>query len=189
MVSITGLTADKMAEIDGLSLIDADVVGTDLILTKRNMDTINAGNVKGLTGASGLTSNYYYARSNSSLSLVNTAITTVDGWAFYEGLPTLVSISSGTNFTINQAGIYLIYFSLTFNSGANSRRIPFIYKGSTELRRVDLYSYTGGMEYSVSHFCMLNVGDVITFKAYQNSGAALTLAGSNIHDATLVKIA
>ena len=53
MATVTGLTAARMLEIEGESVVDGDVVGGDLILTKHNGETINAGNVEGPQGPQG----------------------------------------------------------------------------------------------------------------------------------------
>lgn len=50
MATVTGLTAQRMAEIEGQSVVDGEVVGNDLVLTKHNGQTINAGNVRGTPG-------------------------------------------------------------------------------------------------------------------------------------------
>lgn len=53
MATITGLTADRMLEIEAASVIDGDVVGDDLILTTKGGSQINAGNVRGPQGVAG----------------------------------------------------------------------------------------------------------------------------------------
>lgn len=50
MATVTGLTAARMAEIEAASVIDGDVVGDNLILTKKDGTQINAGVVKGPPG-------------------------------------------------------------------------------------------------------------------------------------------
>jgi len=55
MPTITGYTAARMAIIEAESIIDGDVVGDDLILTRRDGTPINAGNVRGLQGVPGPT--------------------------------------------------------------------------------------------------------------------------------------
>jgi hypothetical protein len=46
MTSITGLTAARMLAIEGASIVDGEIVGEDLILTKHDASTTNAGSVK-----------------------------------------------------------------------------------------------------------------------------------------------
>jgi hypothetical protein len=53
MASVTGYTAAKMEELADANIVDGEVVGDDLILTRRNLTQINAGNVRGATGPTG----------------------------------------------------------------------------------------------------------------------------------------
>lgn len=53
MSTITGLTADRMLDIEANSVVDGEVVVDDLILTKHDGSTINAGNVRGPVGPAG----------------------------------------------------------------------------------------------------------------------------------------
>lgn len=54
MTTITGLTAERMIEIEDASVVSGTVVTDDLILTNHGGDTINAGNVRGPQGPQGL---------------------------------------------------------------------------------------------------------------------------------------
>ena len=53
MATITGLTADRMIEIEAASVVDGDVIDGELILTKHDGSTINAGSVAGPPGPMG----------------------------------------------------------------------------------------------------------------------------------------
>lgn len=53
MGTITGLTADRMLDIEAASVVDGSVVGDNLILEKFDGSTINAGNVRGAAGTNG----------------------------------------------------------------------------------------------------------------------------------------
>jgi microcystin-dependent protein len=53
MATITGLTAERMQEIEAASIIDGEIVGGNLILTKHDGTTINAGPVTGPPGPAG----------------------------------------------------------------------------------------------------------------------------------------
>lgn len=53
MATITGLTADRMLEIEDASIVDGDVIAGDLILTKHGGAQINAGSVIGPEGPQG----------------------------------------------------------------------------------------------------------------------------------------
>ena len=53
MATITGLTAARMLEIEAASIVDGDIVGDDLFLTKHDGSVVNAGNVRGPQGVAG----------------------------------------------------------------------------------------------------------------------------------------
>jgi hypothetical protein len=53
MTTVTSLTADRMLAIEAASVVDGDVVGDNLILTKHDGSQINAGSVRGPQGAPG----------------------------------------------------------------------------------------------------------------------------------------
>lgn len=53
MATITGLTAERMLEIEAASIIDGEVVGDHLILEKHDGTLIDAGSVVGPTGPTG----------------------------------------------------------------------------------------------------------------------------------------
>jgi microcystin-dependent protein len=53
MATVTGLTAERMLEIEAASVVDGEVVSGNLILTKHDGSTINAGPVIGPAGPSG----------------------------------------------------------------------------------------------------------------------------------------
>jgi len=53
MATITGLTAERMLEIEAASVVDGDIVGNDLILARQDGSIINAGNVRGPAGPTG----------------------------------------------------------------------------------------------------------------------------------------
>lgn len=54
MATVTGLTAERMAEIVAASIMSGEVVGNDLILTRYDEATVNAGNVRGPQGLQGI---------------------------------------------------------------------------------------------------------------------------------------
>lgn len=54
MATVRALSADRMEAIEAASVVDGEVVGDDLILTRFDTSTINAGNVRGATGSPGV---------------------------------------------------------------------------------------------------------------------------------------
>jgi hypothetical protein len=55
MATVTVYTSARMAAIEANAIVSGAVVGNDLILTKYNAATINAGNVRGAQGIQGNT--------------------------------------------------------------------------------------------------------------------------------------
>lgn len=53
MATVTGYTAEHMDELADANIVDGDVVGDNLILTRRDGSTINAGSVRGPQGPPG----------------------------------------------------------------------------------------------------------------------------------------
>lgn len=53
MATVNGLTAERMMAIEAGSVVDGAIVGDDLILTKHDGSTINAGGVRGNPGVNG----------------------------------------------------------------------------------------------------------------------------------------
>jgi Concanavalin A-like lectin/glucanases superfamily len=53
MTTVTGMTASRMMEIEAASVVDGDVVGDELILTRHDGQQINAGSVRGPQGIQG----------------------------------------------------------------------------------------------------------------------------------------
>jgi hypothetical protein len=53
MATVTGLTADRMLEIEAESVVDGTIIGGELILTKHDGSTIDAGSVIGPPGPEG----------------------------------------------------------------------------------------------------------------------------------------
>ena len=53
MATVTGLTAERMLAIEGASVVDGEVIGNNLILTKHDGSQIDAGPVIGPQGPAG----------------------------------------------------------------------------------------------------------------------------------------
>ncbi len=53
MATITGYTAERMKEIEDSAIVDGDIVGNDLVLSRRDGAQINAGSVIGPVGPQG----------------------------------------------------------------------------------------------------------------------------------------
>lgn len=68
MATITGYTAARMKAIEDAVIVDGDVVGDNLILTRYDGGTINAGSVRGATGSTGPTGEVTTAAMNAALT-------------------------------------------------------------------------------------------------------------------------
>jgi len=56
MTTVTGFTSTRLAAMEAATIIDGDIVGNNLILTRHDGTTVDAGNVRGPTGSPGVTS-------------------------------------------------------------------------------------------------------------------------------------
>lgn len=89
MASITAYTAERMKAIEDASIVSGQVVGDNLILTRFNQTTINAGNVRGATGLTGPTGDVSLSQLNTAVpagSITMYAFSAVpSGWLAVEG--------------------------------------------------------------------------------------------------------
>lgn len=54
LVSVTGLTAERMLEIEAASVVGGTIVGDNLVLVTRGGEFLEAGNVRGPAGSSSI---------------------------------------------------------------------------------------------------------------------------------------
>lgn len=84
MATITGLTAERMLEIEASSVVDGEVVAGNLILTKHDSSTINAGSVIGPAGPTGAGLNASVIAQTTNLNTIiapGAYLQMVDAWA------------------------------------------------------------------------------------------------------------
>ena len=74
MATVTGLTADRMLEIEAASVVDGDVVGDDLVLTRHDGSTLVAGNVRGPKGDAGVNMTAGARWGNTNAYVVNNTV-------------------------------------------------------------------------------------------------------------------
>lgn len=110
MATVTGLTAARMQEIIDKTIVDADVVGDNLILTLDDASTINAGNVRGPEGpegpmgASGGSADFPAGAVNGQLLAADSTATEGVAWVnadiadIYANRPPAVSGLNGVRF-------------------------------------------------------------------------------------------
>lgn len=74
MATITGLTAERMEAIEAACIIDGDVIGDNLILTRHDATTINAGSVRGPQGIQGPVGQVSDAELAAAVATLNASI-------------------------------------------------------------------------------------------------------------------
>lgn len=186
MSKIRTLTSSRVVASRQDLVVGGSVSGDNLILTKYDGSTINAGSVRGPVGPTQPAPRLLTATSTSAASIANATVVAVTGWTFAAGDSTIATIS-GTNFTLAQSGCYVMNFSAMFTANAVGRRVLMLVRNGIEQRRVD----HGAGSYAlpiVEHILMANAGDIFTFRVYQSSGAALVLTGSPGHDVNILKM-
>jgi hypothetical protein len=99
MATVTGLTAERMIEMENATVIDGDVVGNDLVLRTRDGTQINAGNVRGPQGPAGLNgAGHIICTSTTRPSLVAGD----EGKTIYETDTDLVRTWTGTRWKLQE---------------------------------------------------------------------------------------
>lgn len=127
MATVTGLTAERMAEIEGASIVDGNVVGGNLILVTHSGANINAGSVIGPVGPAGPT--FVVCTSTTRPS-------TTTGKAIYETDTKLIRIWDGTRWKVQEK---IVCTSTTRPAMVAGDEGTKIYETDTDLE----YSWTG----------------------------------------------
>jgi len=84
MTTVTGITAARGEAIEAASIVDGEVVGDDLILSRFDGSTINAGNVRGPEGDPGPTGVSIPSGGTTGQALVKLSATNYDvAWATF----------------------------------------------------------------------------------------------------------
>lgn len=76
MTTITGFTSARMLGIENNTVVSGAIVGDDLILTKHDASTVNAGDVRGPVGPQGPVGEVTTAELNAAISVVDGDIAT-----------------------------------------------------------------------------------------------------------------
>lgn len=113
MTEITGLTAARMLEIEANSVVDGNIVVDDLILTKHDGSTINAGNVRGPIGPEGPEGGDPTVGSFRATRGSDTSLARGNPINLTEVFDISSSFSAGV-FTVPVDGIYHFEWSLVF---------------------------------------------------------------------------
>jgi hypothetical protein len=117
MATVTGLTAERMIEMENATIISGEVVGDDLILTTRDDTDINAGNVRGPIGPGG--SGFVICTSSTRPALD----VGDEGVAIYETDTNLIRMWSGTTWKLQERIICTSITRPTMTSGDEGVKI------------------------------------------------------------------
>lgn len=202
MASVTGYTAARMQEIEDQAVVGGSVVGDNLVLTRYNGGTINAGNVRGPIGPTGTVPSIAYCRvifpAETVQSIPNATITPIN-WSTEEsdalGFHSTSTNTSRLTVPSGQAGMYQISATLYYGPADSSVSCIWIQK-NTSLTR---YGFTqhkndsvNGTGLHTSEPLPLDVGDYVQVMGFQNSGAALnagnTLVPTGLASFSLVRL-
>lgn len=96
MATVTGLTADRMQEIIDATIIDANVVGDDLVLTLYDSTTVNVGNVRGPMGPGGTLFDVVTSSTRPTLTAPD------EGYVIYETDTNLTRIWTGSRWKLQE---------------------------------------------------------------------------------------
>mgnify|MGYP000847491596 FL=1 len=206
MAAVTGFTAARMLQIENAAITGGAIVGDNLILTRHDTTTVNAGNVRGPQGNVGPTGEVTTAALNAAIEIItpngriprvratmsglqtiahNTI--TVLNWTTEEfDSDTFHSTSSNTSrLTVptGLGGVYMVTYSLVWNATASQISSAWIQKnGGTPTTRYGFEQQkndsVNGIGLSGSAALPLNAGDYVELLAFQNSGAGLDCGGA-----------
>lgn len=159
MATVSGLTAERMLEIEAASVVDGAVVGDNLILTRQDASTINAGNVRGPVGPTGLTG----PQGTPGVTPAPTFLEKFDG-------PTLSGYSdkvagSLANYTLSGGKLAATDATL---SGDIVRTTPSLPKNTMHMAMVDLTT-NWLIKFWIRY---VDANNNILVQAYQNAGGS-----------------
>lgn len=112
MATVTGLSKERMEEIEAASIVDGDVVGNNLILTKHDGTQIDAGNVRGPIGPAG--------PSIPAVTSTTRPVAPPDGFMIYETDTDRVYVWNGTIWSYIGGGYNPTYFRGFRNAALNA---------------------------------------------------------------------
>jgi hypothetical protein len=114
MTTVTGITAARGAAIEAASVVDGEVVGDDLILTKFDGSTINAGNVRGADGPTGPTGVSIPSGGTTGQALVKLSATNYDvAWSTFLNAASLGFQTATYTLAIGDANNIVMMYSAT----------------------------------------------------------------------------
>lgn len=186
MASINGYTAERMKEIEDSAIIDGEVVAGNLILTRFDTTTINAGSVIGPTGPTGTMPSVARARVTKSglQSITDNTITSVLWDTEEYDTNTFHSTSTNTSRIVIPSGldgVYMASYTVVFNGTASQISSAWMLKNAAGNRQAfgqAKNDATNGIGITGSASIPLSVGDYLEVMVFQNSGVALDCGGA-----------
>lgn len=185
MATVTGLTAERMLEIEAASVVGGVVVGDDLILTNHAGGEIVAGNVRGPEGpANPGIAQHARVRKSAAQSIPNNVWTTVtfdtevnDVYGMHN------AVTNTGRLTIQEDGVHGVKASVGFVPGAGTRGIRLIKNGDPALPLAVVEGIdppdASNCAISTTADDMFDAGDYVEVQVKQDSGGALnTLSGA-----------
>lgn len=127
------------------------------------------------------------ADTTSISSAQSSPYTAIGSWANAGGSQLYTTYSLG-NWTMLYGGSYMLEVSVSFGAGTDAGRGGIIlFKNGSEYRR-HLPRFASTATVGHTFFVTVAAGDVLSPKAYQNSGGAVSLAGSTGHHFNLTRL-
>lgn len=192
MASVTGYTAARMQEIEDQAIVTGAVVGDNLVLTRYDGGTINAGNVRGPIGNTGPAATIpSVARVRAVFALdvfqsVSNGTVTVVAFANEEydtnGFHSTTTNTGRLTVPVGYAGVYIVTYSLYFATTASGICSGWVTKNAVSTRYASSQQKndsTNGAIITSSEIMPLAEGDYVQLQVFQNSGGALN-CGQNI---------
>lgn len=201
MATVTGLTAARMLEIEGASVVGGEVdLDGDLILTKHDGSEINAGAVVGPQGPAGPAGPAGHTVHRCAL-LRNTTqqVLPADSWQTIlwpsaENDPYGMHADGSGDIVIPSVGYWLFDLSIVCNIAAAAGRLETAFSIAGVRRNVNRLYITGSGAglLSVDNQCLAYIGAVSTIVQAQvqqsGQGGGWGIAGSNINRFNAVRL-
>ena len=109
-----------------------------------------------------------------------------EGEAFDNG--NIHNPADNTKFTAPESGLYQISVNVTWANNAVGTRLIAVLRNNVTQMSDSRAAISGLLSQSVSHLLSLQAGDVITVRASQDSGGALTLQSTSMNFFSMVKV-
>lgn len=172
MGTVTSLTAERMQEIIQEQIVDADIVGGNLILTRADGSTIDAGPTAGAGTIpyALVTKSAVQSIPNGSDTVLSFDTETKDNNAIHD------NAVNNSRLTAKSAGLYLVQGLVTWDSNNTGVRDVLIKKNGTQISRVNMMSASGQNSFqNISKMVEMAVDEYVELQVFQNSGSSRSI--------------